>query len=61
MNRKNGHGQTAIFTAVGHGNREMLHLLIDHGADVNTKDNKYQTPLHLAIKTNSPLVDDLVR
>jgi hypothetical protein len=36
---------TALMQAVGNGNREMVRLLLDAGADVNAKNGSDQTPL----------------
>ena len=42
-------GWTPLHWAAGRGERELLILLLDHGAEVNAKDNNLWTPLHEAI------------
>ena len=42
-------------------NREMVEFLLSHGADVNSKTNKGETPLKIAIKNNRKEVANLLR
>ena len=42
-------GRTALHRAAENGHNETVLILVEHGAEVNTKEAKYgQTPLHLA-------------
>ncbi len=42
-------GETALWSAAHRGHAEMVKLLLAHGADVEIKENKYQSsPLHAA-------------
>lgn len=43
----NGHGQTALHTALGAGNRPIVQLLLEGGADVNALDERGDNPLGL--------------
>ncbi len=46
--RKDEEGKTALHNAVLKGDREMMHLLINNGADLNVTDKSGYTPLHYA-------------
>ena len=39
---------TSLHLASFSGSAETVQLLIEHGADVATRDGRYRTPLHLA-------------
>ena len=41
-----------LHSAVKANAREMVELLLAHGADPNAKDNRGETPLHSAAKRN---------
>ena len=41
-------GLTALDQAAGYGNTEMVQMLLDLGADVNTRNRSQMTPLHTA-------------
>lgn len=41
-------GEPPIFAAVKNGNKEMVQVLLDHGADINFTDKHGQTPFHKA-------------
>ncbi|PVH81398.1 hypothetical protein DL98DRAFT_559917 [Cadophora sp. DSE1049] len=49
ISRKDNYGRTALSWAVNQGHREMVELLLDHGARVNFKDRSMLTALHIAI------------
>lgn len=36
--------------ACANGYKDVVSLILDHGADLNVVDNQYWTPLHLAAK-----------
>lgn len=40
VNYQNGDGRTALMRASKRDNKDVVQLLIDHGADVNAVDNK---------------------
>ena len=47
----NPNQQSALFTATGVGEYDMLKLLVDHGASVNMQDKWGLTPLHYACRS----------
>ncbi|CAG8191861.1 unnamed protein product [Penicillium salamii] len=49
ISRKDNYGRTPLSWAVNHGQREMVELLLDHGARVNFKDRSMLTALHIAV------------
>ncbi|PSN67547.1 ankyrin repeat protein [Corynespora cassiicola Philippines] len=49
ISRKDNYGRTPLSWAVNQGHREMVELLIDHGARVNFKDRSMLTALHIAV------------
>ena len=49
ISRKDNYGRTPLFWAVNQGQREMVELLLDHGARVNFKDRSMLTALHIAV------------
>ncbi|OCT53766.1 ankyrin repeat protein [Cladophialophora carrionii] len=49
ISRKDNYGRTPLFWAVNQGHREMVELLLDHGARVNFKDRSMLTALHIAV------------
>uniref|UniRef100_T1JHF0 BRCT domain-containing protein n=1 Tax=Strigamia maritima TaxID=126957 RepID=T1JHF0_STRMM len=46
--KKNGKGETPLHVATNSGDFDKVNALIEHGANVNTKDNAGWTPLHEA-------------
>ncbi|KEY70793.1 hypothetical protein S7711_03288 [Stachybotrys chartarum IBT 7711] len=49
ISRKDNYGRTPLSWAVNQGHREMVELLLDHGARVNFKDRSMLTALHIAV------------
>ncbi|KAJ5414208.1 ankyrin repeat-containing protein [Penicillium cosmopolitanum] len=49
ISRKDNYGRTPLSWAVNQGHREMVELLLDHGARVNSKDRSMLTALHIAV------------
>jgi len=49
ISQKDNYGRTPLSWAVNQGHREMVELLIYHGARVNFKDRSMLTALHIAI------------
>lgn len=41
-------GWTALHSAAGHGNMDMVRLLVTHGSNVNAQNFRDETPLHAA-------------
>ncbi|KAH8423978.1 ankyrin repeat domain-containing protein [Aspergillus melleus] len=48
ISRKDNYGRTPLSWAVNQGHRDMVELLVDHGARVNVKDRSRLTALHIA-------------
>lgn len=46
VNAKDDRGETAMFSAVIGGYKEIIKMLVNKGADVNVKNNAGFTPLH---------------
>ncbi|KUL85866.1 hypothetical protein ZTR_07323 [Talaromyces verruculosus] len=49
ISRKDNYGRTPLYWAVNNGHREMVELLLEHGARVNFKDRSMLTALHIAV------------
>ncbi|PVH92326.1 hypothetical protein DM02DRAFT_605485 [Periconia macrospinosa] len=49
ISRKDNYSRTPLSWAVNQGHREMVELLLDHGARVNFKDRSMLTALHIAV------------
>jgi ankyrin repeat domain-containing protein 50 len=47
--RKDNYGRTPLFWAATRGHRDVVELLLDHGAQVNSKDRSKLTALHIAV------------
>ena len=43
------HGRTPLFWAAARGHREVVELLLDHGARINTRDRSKLSALHIAV------------
>ncbi len=56
INSKDEVGQTLLFTAINHENVAVVTYFIQHGADVNAKDNNGVTPL---LHTYNTLVETI--
>lgn len=42
---------TPLHLAVDHPDPNVIHLLVEHGAQIDAQNSKLETPLHLAVKT----------
>ncbi|EAY06190.1 hypothetical protein TVAG_099010 [Trichomonas vaginalis G3] len=61
MTKKNGDKQTALHYAVANSSKEIVELLVSHGANINEKDGNGITPLQYAVGNNhKELVEFLV-
>ncbi|KAJ4302951.1 hypothetical protein N0V90_001842 [Kalmusia sp. IMI 367209] len=47
--RKDNYGRTPLFWAATRGHRDVVELLLNHGARVNSKDRSNLTALHIAV------------
>ncbi len=47
-------GQTPLYYAVRGAKIETINFLLDSGADINTEDKKFTTPLIVAKKSSKP-------
>merc|ERR1712080_102728 len=52
INRHDNKGRTAMHFAASRGSDEIVHLLLEHGANPNLQDYNGNTPLHLAACTH---------
>ncbi|XP_029656513.1 acyl-CoA-binding domain-containing protein 6-like [Octopus sinensis] len=50
VNRKNSKGVTVLMAACEQGNKELITLLTESGADLNIGNEKNQTALHYAVE-----------
>lgn len=48
INREDLDGSTALHLAVQTGRKEVSQVLIQYGADVNSKNKNHQTPVYLS-------------
>ena len=48
MNIRNRRGHTGLHIASYNGKKEISEILIEGGAEINVKDNKGNTALHMA-------------
>ena len=58
INKRSTHEGTLLTAAAHSGNLKLVDFLVDHGADVNAKNNEGDTPLHRAV--NPEIFDYLV-
>lgn len=49
VNRKDDDGLTALHYACRKGSKDIVKLLIENGAEVNSTSNIGSTPLHMAV------------
>ncbi len=62
INAKNHLGQTALHTAITYTNIDGVEALIDMGAEVNSLDNRYNSPLlHAVHQQNAKIVALLIQ
>jgi nucleoside phosphorylase len=47
--RKDNYGRTPLFWAATRGHKDIVELLLKHGAPVGSKDRSNMTPLHIAV------------
>jgi ankyrin repeat protein len=60
VNAQNKQGQTALMKAAQQGNKQMVRLLIDEGADVNEADYTGRTALDWAKSSRKQSVVDVL-
>ncbi|MEE3003549.1 MAG: ankyrin repeat domain-containing protein [Pseudomonadota bacterium] len=53
LNAKTKFGKTALHLAVNNNNFDIVMLLLEKGASINSFDNFHQTPLHIAVNKNN--------
>uniref|UniRef100_A0A8C7FKW4 Myosin XVI n=1 Tax=Oncorhynchus kisutch TaxID=8019 RepID=A0A8C7FKW4_ONCKI len=58
LNQRNSDGVTLLHIACASGYRDVVSVLLEHGADPQPSDNGYWTPLHLAAKYGQVLSYD---
>lgn len=49
ISRKDSYGRTPLFWAATFGHHDVVELLLDHGAQINSRDRSRLTPLHIAV------------
>ena len=55
-------GWTALHSAAGHGNMDMVRLLVTHGSNVNAQNFRDETPLHgAAYGKNKKVAEFLIK
>lgn len=58
--QRNVHGMDAILSAAARANNEMVKLLLDAGADVNSKNSRNETPISFAIRYDNEKLSRLL-
>lgn len=61
VNTKDDHGNTPLYYAARHGNKEICEFLVRHGADVNERCTDGNTPLHMAFASGQIMVGFLLK
>jgi ankyrin repeat protein len=61
IDAKNWSGRTALYMAAKTGNRDIVQLLIEEGADIEAADFDLETPLSAALKNSHMDVVKLLR
>lgn len=61
VDTKDRWGDRPLFWAAGRGSLEMIETLILHGADVNARNRRGRTALHIAVLSQSNEMADCVR
>lgn len=61
VNAKDKHGKTPLDWAADVGNKEIVEVLLAHGADVNSKANNGWTPLDVAISHHHDDIAEILR
>lgn len=54
-------GETALFDCIAWGRLDMVKVLLEHGADVNSRSTKGDTPLSVALKAGKAAIAELLR
>lgn len=49
ISRKDSYGRTPLFWAATRGHRDIVELLLENGAQSNSRDRSHLTPLHIAV------------
>lgn len=60
INAQNSSGETLLHSAIKGGNKPLVEILINLGADINTTTNKKDAPLHWAVRELQPQIVDLL-
>lgn len=61
INKQNAFGFNALHFAISHNQTDMIKILVEHGADLKSKDTRGRTPLMFAInELHLPAVQTLV-
>ena len=61
INEKDDNGRTALFYACGNGDKEIVKMLLEAGANASLEDNKSISPIHQgALKGNKDILKMLV-
>jgi len=61
IDARDSFGSTALHAAVEKGNRRIVELLIQNGANVNAEDNNGRTPIYFAEVRQNGEMEELLR